>query len=56
MLEEDYTNILRKLEYDLPPYFEDITLRNMTFLVIIIRYIGRANNRVSCVDSQRGQV
>jgi len=35
MLRKDYTNILKKLVDDLPSYFEDIALRNMTFLALL---------------------
>jgi len=35
MLEKDYTNVLKKLENNLPSNFEDIALRNMTFLALL---------------------
>jgi len=35
MLKKDYINILKKLEDDLPSYFEDIALKNMTFLALL---------------------
>jgi len=35
MLEKDYTNILKKFGNNLPSYFEDIALKNMTFLALL---------------------
>jgi len=53
---KDYTNILKKkFENDLPSYFEDYSLEKHD-VFDIIRHIGRTNDRVSYVVSQRGQV
>jgi len=35
MLKKNYTIILKKAKNDLPSYFEDIVLKNMTFLALL---------------------
>jgi len=55
ILEKDYTNILKKLQDDLSSNFEDIALKNMTFLALL-PHIEWANDRVLCIISQRAQI
>jgi len=54
MLEKDYTNILKKLENDLPPNFRRYSLEKHDIFGIIIDISGERTCFVCCFTARTG--